>query len=218
LKLPTYLLWILKAFLEWRTFTVHLNEALSSPKGTPSGLPQGAVLSTTLFALYISDIPHTPNTQLALYADDTVILTQSWRTDTIVVRLIQATPVLLRYFTTWKLRVIIHKTEAILFTRRRPATPAPVRFQHTAIPWNTHVRYLGIILDSKLLFSKHITSVTHRASGTLLQLFPLLARDSPLTLTNKLTLYKLIIRSILSHAAPVWSNTSSYKSCASFAV
>jgi hypothetical protein len=30
---------------------VHLNEALSSPKATPSGLPQGAVLSTTHFAL-----------------------------------------------------------------------------------------------------------------------------------------------------------------------
>src|SRR5215510_13866783 len=71
-------------------FTVHLNEASSSPKTTPAGLPQGAVLSTTLFALYISDIPHPPNTQLALYADDTAILTQSWRTDTITNRLSHA--------------------------------------------------------------------------------------------------------------------------------
>jgi hypothetical protein len=39
-KLPTYLLWILKAFLEGRTFTIHLNEAFSSPKATLSGLPQ----------------------------------------------------------------------------------------------------------------------------------------------------------------------------------
>ena len=59
-KLPTYLLWILKAFLEVRTFTVHLSEAFSSPKATRTALPQGAVLSTTLFALYISDIPHHP--------------------------------------------------------------------------------------------------------------------------------------------------------------
>jgi hypothetical protein len=83
-KLPTYLLWILKAFLEERNFTVHVNEESSSIKTTPAGLPQGAVLFTTLFSLYISDIPHPPNTQLALYADDTAILTQSWRTDTIV--------------------------------------------------------------------------------------------------------------------------------------
>jgi hypothetical protein len=53
-QLPAYLLFIIKAFLEGRSFTVHLNGALSSPKSTPSGLPQGAVLSTILFALYIS--------------------------------------------------------------------------------------------------------------------------------------------------------------------
>jgi hypothetical protein len=102
-KLPTYLLFILKAFLEGRTFTVHLDEAFSSPKATPSGLPQRAVLSTTLFALYISNIPHPPNTQLALYANDTTILAQSWQTDTIVNRLSHATSALLQYFTKWKL-------------------------------------------------------------------------------------------------------------------
>ena len=50
-KLPTYLLFILKAFLEGRTYTFHLNEAFSYAKATPAGLPQGAVLSTTLFTL-----------------------------------------------------------------------------------------------------------------------------------------------------------------------
>ena len=42
-----------------------------------------------------------------------------------------------------------------------------------------------------------------------LQLFPLLARDSTLSIPNKITLYKLFIRSVLTYAAPVWSNTSS---------
>jgi hypothetical protein len=140
LKLPTYLLFTLKAFLEGRSFTVHLHEIPSSPKITPSGLPQGAVLSTTLFALYISDVPHPPNTHLALYADDTAILAQSWRTGTILHRLTNATSVLLRYFTRWKLQVNIHKTEAILFTRRRPVPPAPLHFQHTVILWNSQSR------------------------------------------------------------------------------
>ena len=57
-KLPTYLPFIFKAFLEGRSFSVPLKEAISSSKTTPSGLPQGAVLSTTLFALHISDMPH----------------------------------------------------------------------------------------------------------------------------------------------------------------
>ena len=204
-KLPTYLLFTLKAFLEGRSFTVHLNETSSSPRTTPSGLPQGAVLSTTLFALYISDMQHPPNTQLALYADDTAIFAQSWRTDTIAHRLTHAKSVLLRYFTRLKLQVNIHKTEAILFTRGRPIPPSPLLFQHTVIPWNSQVRYLGLLL----LFTRHLTSVTHKATGIFLQLFSLLARDSTLAIPNKITLYKLFIRSVLTYAAPVWSTTSS---------
>ena len=208
-NLPNYLLFIIRAFLEGRSFTVHLNDAVSSPKNTPSGLPQGAVLSTTLFALYISDIPHPPNIQVALYADDTAILTQSWRTDTIARRLTHAMTILHRYFTKWKLRVNINKTEAILFTKRRPTAPPPPQFQQSGIPWSPHIRYLGLMLDSKLLFTRHLRSVIHKATGTFLALFPLLARDSSLSIPNKLTLFKLLIRSMLTYAAPVWSNTSS---------
>jgi len=47
-----------------------------------------------------------------------------------------------RYYTKWKLRVNINKTEAILFTKRRPAIPSPLQFQHRypfgstyQIPW-----------------------------------------------------------------------------------
>jgi hypothetical protein len=181
---------------------VHLTGAHSSPKSTPSGLPQGAVLSTAPFALYISDTPHPPDTLLALYADDTAVLAQSWRTYTTDNRLTRATTILLRYFTKWKLWVNVHKTEIILFTRRRPATPALFRFQHAVILWSSQVRYLGLVLDPKLLFTKHLTSVVHKASGMLLQLFPLLARNSTLSLANKLSLYKLYIRSMLTYAAP----------------
>jgi hypothetical protein len=89
LKLPTYT-FILRAFLEERSFSVRLNDVFSTPKTTPSGLPQGAVLSTTLFVINISDMPHPPNTQLALYADDTALLAQSWLTDTIARRFTHA--------------------------------------------------------------------------------------------------------------------------------
>jgi hypothetical protein len=154
-------------------------------------------------------MPHPPNTQLVLYTDDIAVLTQSWRTDAIARRLTHAITMLHRYFTKWKHRVNINKTEAILFTKRRPATRIPLQFQHTAIPWSPHIRYLGIVLESKLLFTKHLHSVIHKATGTFIKVFPLLARDSTLFIPNKLTLYKLLIRPILTYAATVWSNTFS---------
>jgi hypothetical protein len=45
-------------------------------------------------------------------------------------------------------------------------------------------------------------------SSSRLCVFPPLARDSMSTIPNKLTLYKLSIRSVLTYAAPVWSYTS----------
>jgi len=56
---------------------------------------------------------------------------------------------------------------------------------------------------------RHLTSVTHKATGIFLQIFPLLACNSTLCIPNKITPYELFIRSTLTYAAPVWSNTSS---------
>jgi len=60
LPLPDYLLFFLKCYLEGRIFTVHLNDSASTLKSIPSGLPKVAVLSTTLFSLYLSDLPPPP--------------------------------------------------------------------------------------------------------------------------------------------------------------
>jgi hypothetical protein len=51
-------------------------------------------------------------------------------------------------------------------------------------------------------------AVLHKATGTFLKVLPLLARDSPLTIPNKILLYKFLLRSMITYAAPVWSSTS----------
>ena len=50
-------------------------------------------------------------------------------------------------------------------------------------------------------------TVTKKATCILCPIFPLLARDSTLTHSNKLTLYQLLIRSILTYAAPICRST-----------
>ena len=51
LKVSEYLLFVLLSYLEGHTYTVHINDARSTPINPPAGLHQGAVLSTTLFTL-----------------------------------------------------------------------------------------------------------------------------------------------------------------------
>ena len=136
-----------------RSFSDRLNDAPPTTQNTPAGLPQGAALSTSLFAIYTPDIPHPSNTQLELYTDDTALFTQSWRTDTIARRQMSPMNELHRYFNKWKIRMNVNKTDAILFTKRRPAAPPLSQFQHSAIPCSPHIPYLGLVLDSKLLFT-----------------------------------------------------------------
>ena len=140
LKIPAYLLKILRSFLENRSYYVHVQYSRSPLIHPLAGLPQGAVLSTTLFILYIADIPHPPNIHLALFAVDIAILAQSWRPDTISRRLSSTISQLLRYFHKWKLQVNLTKTELILFTKRRPPLPQPLIIQHQPIPWSPTVK------------------------------------------------------------------------------
>jgi hypothetical protein len=107
----------------------------------------------------------------------------------------------------WKLRLNAHKTETILFSKSRPRLPEPVQIDNASVPWASDVQYLGLLLDPKLLYTKHQRTVTNKAIGTLCNIFPLLTRDSTLSQTSKLTLYKLLIRSLLTYATPVWNTT-----------
>jgi hypothetical protein len=133
------------------------------------------------------------------------VLSQSWRPDTTNRRLSHAVTTLLKYFTTWKLRLNTHKTEIILLSR--PPPPNPLQNHHTLVTWAHAVRYLGLVLHSQLLYTKHLHTAANEVTGILCTIFPLLARNSTLAQSNKLTLYKSPIRSTLTYSAPVCSST-----------
>ena len=56
-NLPVYLIKWIHFYLEDRIFCVRIITASSKYKKIECGVPQGAVLSPTLFSLYINDIP-----------------------------------------------------------------------------------------------------------------------------------------------------------------
>ena len=57
LKVPHYLVRIVEAFLREQTFVAKVNGMFSSVKMIRAGVPQGGVLSPTLFSIYINDCP-----------------------------------------------------------------------------------------------------------------------------------------------------------------
>ena len=67
--------WI-RSFLERRQQRVVINGQYSTWRNVTGGIPQGSVLGTLLFVIYINDLPDTVLSQVLLFADDTKMYRQ----------------------------------------------------------------------------------------------------------------------------------------------
>lgn len=211
MKLPTFLIRLIDAFVRDRNFAVHINNNTSNKINIPAGLAQGTCISPVLYALFVADMPSLNNTKLALYADDTAIYTAAKRSNIIVNRLNSSLIALHHYFIKWKIKVNATKTQAIIFTfnNRRIRIPSkPLLSQNSTIEWSKSINYLGIKFDKKQTFKCHIDNAIIKANKCFRALLPLLASKSHLSTINKTLIYTAVIRPILAYGAPVWSSAA----------
>jgi hypothetical protein len=192
------------SFLKDRTFRVVINGQCSKIHKMPYGVPQGAVLSPILYNIFTSDAPQSREYETALFADDTVKFRSSKTIKPITKALKKAADDTSKYFNKWRIGLNGDKTNAILITRRRvkELPDGPLRIFNAEVNWDENLKYLGVYLDKGLTFNKHIDYVVGKANIAIKTLYPLLARKSTLHVENKLLVYKLAIRPILTYGMP----------------
>ena len=101
------------------------------------------------------------------------------------------------------------KTQAIFFTRKRKSCFIPQRhliFINTRIKWEPNVKYLGLKLDTKLIFKEHISYIVNKINTTTRVLYPFINRHSKLSLENKLLILKIIFHAFIFYGGPVWND------------
>ncbi|GFU86375.1 probable RNA-directed DNA polymerase from transposon X-element [Trichonephila clavipes] len=206
---PPQLILIIKSFLTNRNFAVRVNDTHSTTRNIKAGAPQGALLSPTLFNIYINDIPKTRHTTVCLFADDTAILAQSANKICVTHFLHRHLAELENWYNKWKISINPTKTEAVFFSvGRNIRKPPPIHIQNHPVPWSKSVKYLGVILDENLSFKHHILHIKQKFRALVCIYSPYFARNSPLTLKNRVLIYTSIIRPVILYASPVWGHAA----------
>lgn len=113
------------------------------------------------------------------------------------------------YFTKWNLKLNEAMTEAILFTRQRKPTQRTLTTAGHKVPWSDSVWDLGVIIDIKLNWSKHVANLRVKGAQAIRALNPILNHTSNLSPLTKLTIYSTLVCVCvcITYACSVWSST-----------
>lgn len=151
-----YVNWILNSYKN-REITIETIGGDIS-KTTSDGIPQGDVFSPVVFLLYTTSIftAKTQDTELFQFADDICIL--AWGSNPIETceKLQEAISSLMKVIIELGMQVSLGKSKAIWFDAQFHLYDPIIRISGTAIEFNSSVKFLGIYLDEKLNFQKHI--------------------------------------------------------------
>ena len=157
-----------EGFLSSREFCVRVGASHSEYFVQEEGLPQGSVLSVTLFAIAISKITKQLGSEVhcTLYVDDFTIFVSA-ATITHSTRIIQiATNNLEKWTETKGMRFSIEKTVAIKFEKRKKGEEPQLILHGSRVQVRESTRYLGLIIDKRLNWKDHVDHLRAKCTSS----------------------------------------------------
>nr|KAG5689418.1 hypothetical protein BaRGS_017936 [Batillaria attramentaria] len=154
-----------KSYLHNRRARVLVNGQCGRKVLLRQGVPQGGVLSPTLFILFMNDlVPELPRgIHAALYADDLVLWCTEEHTTTARYRMQLALDKLTAWTNTWGVTINKEKSSATLYTLSTKTSAGNLNLEDTPLRYEDQQTYLGVTFDKRLTWKQHVQNAEAKA-------------------------------------------------------
>lgn len=146
-----------KSYLSNRVQRTRVSNELSERLTVTLGVPQGAVLGTLLFIIYINDLGNVlQHAKARLFADDTLLYVSGSSADECIEQLNADLISVEGYLKMNKLKLNTGKTKTILING---ISNMNIMINGEIIEKVNEIKYLGVVLDTKLSFEAHLNHI-----------------------------------------------------------
>jgi ribonuclease HI len=197
-------------FLDNRKFCVRVGSFLSDTYKQEMGVPQGSILSVTLFILKMNNIVKClpAGVRGSLFVDDFLICYRS-KSIPSMERVLQ---VCLKKIEEWAdnngFQFSKTKTVCMHFCNKITPHPEPcLKLNNSDIPVVEETKFLGVTFDSKLTFRPHIAYLKQKCLKAMNLLRVVTYTDWGADSTTLLRLYRSLVRSKLDYGCIVYGST-----------
>lgn len=193
-------------FMSNRILYIKHNNKLHGPRSASRGTMQGATLSPLLYNLYTHEIlkyVNNNNVNILQFADDIVLYSVNMNLDLAKQHINLALSKLHAYYNN-RLKLTINSDKSSILIISKSTSNIPIKYNNNIIKEVQEKIFLGITVDNKLTFEKHINNISKKCIKSL-NLLRCLAGVSwgadPVILD---LLYKSLIRSQFDYSSAVY--------------
>lgn len=149
--------------------------------------------------------------RILAYADDTLIVATGESVEGAKRRATRQIARTIKNIKDLHLKVSASKTEVVVFTPKRKATPRiEIIVDRQFICSEKTMKYLGVIMDGKLSFVEHMEYVSEKVTKVTRALWRLMPNLHGPT-EKRRRLYANVLSSIILYAAPVWAHKANIR-------